>query len=108
MSHTYRVWCLSHDPALPADRNDDSYDDQSKAAKAGMDYHPVCTLAVVCSSGGAVSASLVDPNGDWVGWGSWRWIRILAAFVSDGHLAFEPPDGWTVVLAQRLVAAVDG
>jgi hypothetical protein len=108
MSHTYRVWCLSHDPALPADRNDDSYDDQSEAAKAGMDYHPVCTLAVVCSSGGAVSVSLLDSHGEWVGWGSWRWIRILAGFGSDSNLPATPPDGWTVELAKRLVSAVDG
>ncbi|MFJ8727787.1 hypothetical protein [Streptomyces sp. NPDC093269] len=56
MSSTYRILCLSHDPALTIDTPDYNRPEQAEEAiRAGIDGHTTCDLAI-----GRYSYPLVD------------------------------------------------
>ncbi|MFI7890864.1 hypothetical protein ACIFUY_06325 [Streptomyces sp. CACIS-1.16CA] len=88
MSRTYRVLCLSHDPAIVIERDWHRPEGAEEAVAAGIDGHPLCDLII-----GAFSYPLVEVGcpasrhqptklpccHGGTSWVDRDWLRVLAA-----------------------------
>lgn len=95
MSSTYRILCLSHDPALTFGEYD-SAGDAEAAVRAGVDEHPRCDLLigrysyplveVGCPSSVGREGAAPDRHGVHSGtlWVDAVWLRILASVQQSG------------------------
>ncbi|MFD3740460.1 hypothetical protein [Streptomyces sp. NPDC058629] len=88
MSSTYRVLCLSHDPAMVIDRDWHRPEGAEEAVAAGIDGHPHCDLIIGafsyplvrigCPTTRHQPAKLPCCHGG-TSWVDRDWLRVLAA-----------------------------
>ncbi|MYR36378.1 hypothetical protein GTX14_04845 [Streptomyces sp. SID4944] len=121
MSSTYRVLCLSHDPAIIIDGDWRRAEGAEEAVAAGVDGHPHCDLII-----GRYSYPLVEvgcpPSRDHrakvtcyhnsTAWTESEWLRLLAAAYHSSDeavrtLAAKTSRCWAGERLHRLRAELD-